>query len=303
MERTVTVRVPGTSANCGPGFDAIGIACNLYNELTLTLDKKERLSIEIEGNGKASIPLDDSNIVWKAIQYLLKRARMEYQGAKIRMVNRIPLASGLGSSAAAIVAGLAAANAAVGSVFDRQQIFQMATEIEGHPDNVAPAVFGGVTLSVLQQGRAECLSFVPDKRLSLVVVVPGFDLSTKVARKALPQTVPLSDAVYNVGRAALLAGALARGEYEYLRSALLDRLHQPYRKHLIPGMYEVFKAALQNGAYGAVLSGAGPCLLAFANTRETEIGEAMAAAFGAHDIRAEYKLLEIDRQGVLVLSS
>lgn len=302
MEKTVTVRVPGTSANCGPGFDAVGIACNLYNELTLMLDQKGQLVIEVEGDGKESIPRDASNIVWTAVQYVLKQAGKNYRGAKIHMLNRIPLARGLGSSAAAIVAGLAAANEAIGSVFNRQQIFQMATDLEGHPDNVAPAVFGGVTLSIVQDGRAECLSFVPEKKLSLVVVVPGFCLSTKLARKALPKKVPLGDAVFNAGRAALLAGALARGEYKFLRSALTDRLHQPYREQLIPGMYEVFEAAVQNGAYGAVLSGAGPCLLAFADAHEDQIGKAMVAAFQAREINAEYLRLEIDTQGVQVVS-
>ena len=171
-DRTVTVRVPGTTANCGPGFDAVGMACTIYNELDLTLYKDPRLSIEVEGEGAETIPLDERNIAWKAVQLLLRRADAPFGGARMRMRNCIPLARGLGSSAAAIVAGLAAANAAIGAPFDRRALLQMATELEGHPDNVAPALYGGVTASVVADGRADTLSFLPACPLRLIVAVP-----------------------------------------------------------------------------------------------------------------------------------
>lgn len=297
----IRIRVPGTTANCGPGFDSIGIACNVYNEMELILRKEDKLTIEVYGEGCKIIPCDARNIVWKSMQGLLKKANSDYKGAWIRMDNRIPLSRGLGSSAAAIVGGLAAANMAIGNVFSKQTLFQMATEIEGHPDNVAPAIFGGVTLSIVKDGKPECLSFLPKLDLKMVVAVPSFNLPTKLARKALPSSVPMEDAVFNVGRAALLAGALLKGDLYHLKNALDDRLHQPYRKKLVPGMEEVFQAANAHGAVGTVLSGAGPCLIAFTVERMEEIGEAMVESFNAYDVEATYSVLEIDAHGVKIL--
>lgn len=300
-EKTVKLRVPATTANCGPGFDSIGIACGLYNELELTLREEDRLTIEVYGEGRQVIPCDERNIVWKAVQTLLEKADAPYKGARIKMTNRIPLARGLGSSAAAIVSGLAAANAAIGSPYGRQTIFQLATQIEGHPDNVAPAIFGGATISIVSEKTARCLSFLPALDLKMVVAVPEFNLSTKAARKALPESVPMQDAVFNVGRAALLAGALIKGDLHHLRYALEDRLHQPYRSPLVPGMPEVFQAALERGAVGAALSGAGPCLIAFAVENMEEIGQAMTNAFKKHDVASAYMILEIEPHGVQLL--
>lgn len=295
---TVRVRVPGTTANCGPGFDSIGIACNIYNELELTLLKEDTVIIEIIGEGKNSIPCDKRNIVWKSIQMLLRKAGQIYHGAHIKMVNNIPLARGLGSSAAAIVSGLMAANIAIGNVFDKQAILQMATEIEGHPDNVAPAIFGGITLSIMKEKQAETLSFMPEGDLKLVVAIPSFNLSTKAARKVLPANISIKDAIFNISRTALLVGSLCKGDLMHLKNALNDKIHQPYREQLIPGMQDVFQAAIQNGALGAVLSGAGPCLIAFTIDHVSEIGEAMVAAFKEHNISSKYLELNIDQQGV-----
>ena len=150
MSVTVKVRVPGTTANCGPGFDAVGIACTIYNELELTLSRKGSLVIEIQGEGTEMIPTDEKNIVWQVIQIVLKKVGKEYQGIHIKMVNQIPLSRGLGSSAAAIVAGLVAANVATGTTLNNDELLDMATAIEGHPDNVAPALFGGITTSVMK---------------------------------------------------------------------------------------------------------------------------------------------------------
>ena len=206
LNRTIRVRVPGTSANCGPGFDAIGVACTIYNDLELTLQKEAGLVIEIEGEGAGNIPCDERNIVLRAIRMVLKRAHLEeeVQGFCLRMTNHIPLSRGLGSSAAAIVAGLKAANALLGNRFSRRDLLQMATSIEGHPDNVAPAIFGGFTISVVTRGRVECFSLMPRMPLKLVVAVPEFPLSTRLARSVLPEEVRMKD----VFRAARRAGAL-----------------------------------------------------------------------------------------------
>ena len=303
LNRTIRVRVPGTSANCGPGFDAIGVACTIYNDLELTLQKEAGLVIEIEGEGAGNIPCDERNIVLRAIRMVLKRAHLEeeVQGFRLRMTNHIPLSRGLGSSAAAIVAGLKAANALLGNRFSRRDLLQMATSIEGHPDNVAPAIFGGFTISVVTRGRVECFSLMPRMPLKLVVAVPEFPLSTRLARSVLPEEVRMKDAVFNVSRAALLVAALTKGQPRFLRNAFADALHQPYREKLIPGMKDVFRAARRAGALGASLSGAGPCLIAYTLEDEAAGGEAMVEAFAGHEIEAHALQLSIDAHGARLL--
>ena len=303
LNRTICVRVPGTSANCGPGFDAIGVACTIYNDLELTLKGEEGLVIEIEGEGAANIPADERNIVLRAIRAILKRAHREdeVKGFHIRMTNHIPLSRGLGSSAAAIVAGLKAANALLGNRFSRRELLQMATNIEGHPDNVAPAIFGGFTISVVTRGRVECFSLMPRMPLKFVVAVPEFPLSTRLARSVLPEQVKMKDAVFNLSRAALLVAALTKGQPRFLRNAFADALHQPYREKLIPGMKDVFRAACRAGALGASLSGAGPCLIAYTLENEESVGQAMVEAFQEHEIEAHALQLSLDAHGARIL--
>ena len=300
-QKSVRVKVPGTTANCGPGFDTIGIACNIYNELELTLKKDGPLVIEVTGEGAENIPCDGRNIVWRSIQHLLRKAKLDYKGAHIKMDNQVPLSRGLGSSATAIVAGLMAANEAIGRRFSRKDILCMATEIEGHPDNVAPAIFGGVTVSVVHNGRPESLSFLPQIKMDLIVAVPEFSLSTKAARSVLPAEVSMKDAVFNVSRAALLTAALCSGKKRFLQHAFDDALHQPYRASLIPGMYDVFKAAKSQGALGAAMSGAGPCLIAFSLQNSEAVGSAILEAFARHDVKARYMVLSIDKKGAQIV--
>jgi len=301
MSVTVKVRVPGTTANCGSGFDTIGIACTIYNHMTLTLSPQNHSRIEISGEGAGIIPVDDRNIAFRAIREVLRRTGRNYPGIHIHMENDVPLARGLGSSAAAIVAGLVAANAATGNRLTTQDVFEMATRLEGHPDNVAPAIFGGITVSMVHGGTPRTLRFLPPQPLKLVVAIPDFSLSTRTARQVLPKTVSFQDAVFNVSRAALLVGSLCQGRYESLKYALEDRLHQPYREKLIPGMADVLAAAMAKGALGAALSGAGPCLIAFTQRNESFIGEAMIQAFAQHGIKARYRPLNIDTTGAKVV--
>ena len=306
-ERTIRVRVPGTSANLGAGFDTLGLACNIYNELELTLTHAPGLSFSIEGEGAGRIPEDERNIVWRSVRLLLERAHRdrEYRGAIIRMKNDVPLSRGLGSSAAAIVAGLKAANALLYNHFNRREILHLATEIEGHPDNVAPAIFGGFTVSTTKGRHVDTFAFLPRLRLRFVVAVPDFYLPTKKAREVLPETVPRADAIFNIGRASMLIASLMKGSPQFLRHALDDALHQPYRAKLIPGMYDVFRAAREAGALGTVLSGAGPCLIAFAlehDHQEEAIGQAMQEAFAQHGVQAEIKQLGLDTKGAHIIN-
>lgn len=304
--RTVRVRVPGTSANCGPGFDTLGLACNLYNDLELTLTQEPGLSIDVSGEGAEFIPRDERNIVWQSVTYMLKKTGHErdFRGARIVMENRVPLSRGLGSSAAAIVAGLKAANVLLGNQLNRRELLQLATDIEGHPDNVAPAIYGGFTISTMTEGHAECFALQPRLKLVLVVAVPDFFLPTKEARAVLPATVERKDAIFNISRAAMLVAALCEGNEHFMAHAFDDALHQPYRAKLIPGMYDVFGAARRAGALGANLSGAGPCLIAYVHkslpTAE-RVGQAMQDAFLKHDVKSRILTLSLDTCGAQIL--
>ena len=300
MSVTVKVRVPGTTANCGPGFDTVGVACTIYNSLELTLTNSKKLTIEISGEGEGVIPVNENNIVFKAVQAVMQKTGENFEGLTIKMINHIPLARGLGSSAAAIVGGLLAANQITGNTLTKQELFNMATDIEGHPDNVAPALFGGITISVVQDG-AKHLRFLPARGIIMVVAIPDFQLSTKTARKVLPASVPLEAAIFNISRTAMLVGALCTGDYAHLKYALQDKIHQPYRMPLIPGIKEVFHAAVSNGAFGATISGAGPCLIAFTEENPDQIGNAMVEAFYISNIKSKYLILGIDSQGATLI--
>lgn len=296
---TVKVRVPATTANCGPGFDTLGIACNIYNELELTLFTNEVLEIAVSGEGKQYLPTDDSNLIWHVIKDLLQKTNSSYKGAHIKMHNNIPLSHGLGSSAAAIVAGILAFNLAVGEPFSKEEMLKIATDIEGHPDNVAPAIFGGMTISLQENDAVKTFSFIPKLPLKMIVAVPEFFLATKKARQVLPEKISVKDAAFNIAHAASLVAAMCTGNSDVLRYAFADRLHQPYRAALIPGMYDVFAAAEQAGALGAALSGAGPSLIAFTIDNENAVGAAMVKAFAAHSIDSHYLILDIDAQGAI----
>lgn len=294
---TVTVHVPATTANCGPGFDAIGIACTLYNELELTLLEEAELTIVISGEGEKILAKDEKNMVWKVIKKLLIRTDSNYHGAIIKMHNKIPLSRGLGSSAAAIVGGIAAANYCLGKPLTKKDILDMATQEEGHPDNVAPAVYGGMTSSIRTENGVQTIAFLPKLPLKLIVAVPSFPLPTKKARKILPQSVLMKHALFNVAHVAGLVAGMCTGDANMLHYAFEDKLHQPYRAKLVPGMYDAFEAAKAAGALGSALSGAGPALIAFCIEKERVIGRAMVEALAHNKVQAECLILEIDNNG------
>ncbi len=300
MNETVTVVVPATTANCGAGFDSLGIACNLYNRLTLTLTQGDFLTMEVEGEGQEIIPRTRQNLIVRCIEQLLTTAGDTRRGISVKLENNIPLSRGLGSSSAAIISGLFAANCLVERPLSQKELLSLATSIEGHPDNVAPALMGGCTIAYMESGEAKCFTYQPKEELILVAAVPNFYLSTKKAREALPASVPFGDAAYNASRSALFVGALLTGNAACLADSLNDKLHQPYRAALIPGMQDVFNAAKRAGADGAVISGAGPTLMAFVSTgKQTaqRVGNAMKDAFAATGATAVVHLLSIDTEG------
>ncbi|MBP8743003.1 MAG: homoserine kinase [Acidaminococcaceae bacterium] len=302
MNKKVTVRVPATSANCGPGFDTLGLACNLYNYFTYELID-QGLSLKIEGEGTEKLKAGKNNLAFLSFYKVWDMIVGSKTGLSVIMSNNIPLSRGLGSSSTAIVAGLVAANHLTGNTLSKNEIVQLATEIEGHPDNVAPAILGGMTISYVDNGRASSLKFLPLKPFKLVAVVPDMPLATSLARRAIPKTVPHQDAVFNTSRAALLVGAMLTGDYQHLAAGLDDRLHQPYRAHLIPGMEDAFKAAVNNGAFNAIISGAGSTLMAYVpiNVSCEAVGEAMCKALSEHDLHSVFHILDIDTEGAVVL--
>lgn len=256
----VKVRVPATSANLGPGFDCLGLALNLYNKLEVHEDDK--LRIDVEGDGAELIPADASNLTYRAMKRVYESAGLDCPGFFIRQVNAIPLARGLGSSAAAIVGGLVAANALLDNALDKHELARIACSLEGHPDNVVPCLLGGLAASAMEDNEVFYARTLPHELFSFAAMVPVFALSTKKARQALPDSYPRADAVRNVGRAVLMYAALEQGRGDIMKAASSDRLHQPYRKALIPGWDDVNACAVDAGALAVYLSGAGPTVMA-----------------------------------------
>lgn len=302
MLKKLTIRVPATSANCGPGFDSLGLACTLYNYFTFEIIDSG-LELEVEGEGKSFLHASKNNLAFKSFFKIWNKCTTKRIGLRLKMQNSIPLSRGLGSSSTAIVAGLMAANAFFDNRFSKDDLVNFATAIEGHPDNVAPAILGGFTVSYMEQGIAYSLKISPVKKIQFVAVVPQKPLSTALARKAIPTHVLHQDAVFNTSRSALLIGCLLTGDYQHLSVALEDKLHQPYRASLIAGIEDAFKAAKENGAYNAIISGAGSTLMAYvpAEQNASLVGEAMVKALEESGQAASYHLLELDNLGATIV--
>lgn len=295
---SVTVSVPASTANLGPGFDCLGLALGLRNTVVFS-EAAGGLEVEVTGEGQGRIAADAGNLIVRAAEAAFQTAGRRPAGLRVRAVNAIPVGSGLGSSSAAIVGGLAAANALVGGPLSRADLLRLAAGLEGHPDNVAAAVYGGLTLASAS-GDELLVRSLAAPPLTVAVALPDVRLSTAEARAALPAQVPLRDAVFNIGRALFTVQALLQPDYDLLRSAMADRLHQPYRQALIPGFEAVGAAARQAGAAAVALSGAGPSIIAFAPDRHAEIGAAMQAAFRAAGLASRIFILPVDGQGVQV---
>ncbi|MCB8987340.1 MAG: homoserine kinase [Ardenticatenaceae bacterium] len=294
MQATITI--PATSANLGPGFDCLGLALSLYQSVTFTVRSDPGLVITACGEDAPKIPTDESNLIWQSAELIFERYGQRPLGLHIHQDNQIPIGSGLGSSSSAVLAGLFGANALLGNPLSRAEILQQATDLEGHPDNVAPAVYGGLILGVQEAGGllVESIATPP---LRVVVVLPDFHLPTAEARAALPQQVSLRDAIFNTSRLGLLIRALETADYDKIRAAMQDRLHQPYRLPLVPGLAAAYEAAYAAGAAGVALSGAGPSLIAFAPSGHEAIGAAVTAVFARHQLASRSWILSVDTRG------
>jgi homoserine kinase len=263
--RSVTVRVPATSANLGPGFDTLGLALALYDELTVTATATPGAHVTVVGVGAGEVPTDESNLVVRSIQHTFDHFGIGMPGLKLEAHNVIPHGRGLGSSGAAIVSGVMAAKGLLEGVVecDADTVLRLATELEGHPDNVAPAIFGGLTIAWTTADGPKAKKLIVHRGVSPVVCVPAATMSTALARSLQPASVPHADAVFNVSRSALLIAALIQSP-ELLLEATEDRLHQDYRASAMPETNALIQVLRQHGL-AAVVSGAGPSILVLAS--------------------------------------
>ncbi len=298
---TVTVHVPASTANLGPGFDCLGLALGLHNSVEIGLGGPG-LELHVEGYGSQETPRDGSNLIVSAAHRGFQILGQAIPAMRIKATNRIPLASGLGSSAAAIISGLAAANHLAGGKLTKNDLLGLASELDGHPDNVAASLFGGLTL--VGHGPDGLLSRrISTAELKLVIAVPDLALPTVEMRRILPEEVPLADAVANLANCAFTIEALREGDFALLSASMVDRLHQPYRKQYIPAYDQVFAAALSAGAASMAISGSGPSMIAFAANEQEAISEAMSGALESQGVQHQMLVLPVDDSGLQVVPS
>lgn len=306
MSVTVTVQVPATTANLGSGFDAVGAALSWHS--FVTIEPCDDLVVEVVGEGENEIACDESNIAVKAIKAMLQKlpndvAKPLSKGFRLRLDNRFPLTRGLGSSAAARVGALVAANKLLGEPFSVEQLLKLVTELEGHADNGAAALLGGIVVAVPTEDGVAWARFLPPVELHIALLVPDFPLETEKARAVLPTSVTRADAVFNLGRAALLVASLSTGQIDRLKIAMQDKLHQPYRQALMPWLPQVFEAALNAGALGVHLSGAGPTVAAWCDdeSKAETVAKAMWQSLKANGVNGFWRIVGLDIHGAKVV--
>ncbi len=291
----IRVQVPATTANLGPGFDCLGMALDIWNHVEVEVSSAPQ--VRVEGKGASDLPSGPDNLVYRSILRLLEHVGVDPVPLSVACTNNIPLKRGLGSSAAAIVGGLAAGNRLApvlsgGRVqpLSSDEVLQLAVSIEGHPDNVAPALMGGMVLVVQSaEGPLSSAVRVPED-LRAVLFIPEVTIATEDARSVLPGAIGWEDAVFNMGRTALLVNAMNTGRLEELATATEDRLHQPYRRQLFPAMKVIFEGAMKGGALGVFLSGSGPTVLALTHGREVTVAYEMAEAARQASVPGEVKV-------------
>jgi homoserine kinase len=297
------VRVPASTSNLGPGFDCFGLALKLYLTVSATpiADTSEPCRVTTTGAKENEVlPRNAVNLIYRAMSFAAHREGVALPCVELNVHNEIPLASGLGSSAAAIVAGIKLSLLLTGKSISAQSILNYATEFEGHPDNVAASIFGGFVANCIRSD-ATVLStkFEWPGKIRVVVVSPHSQLPTHVARAALPRTITRLDAVHNLQRTAIFTAAIAQQRYDLLREAMRDRLHQPYRESLVPGLAEALALPHMPGLLGIALSGAGPSIVALVDDNEDEIGARLANCFTARNVESTTRVLDVDNEGFL----
>ena len=293
----IKIRIPATSANIGPGFDTIVLAVNLYNYVTM----EEHDGLIIESMDGVEVPTDETNLIYSTAKHLYELCGVTFRGLKIGQINQIPFARGLGSSSACIIGGLKGANRLMGNPVPDAELVNIAARIEGHPDNTAPALMGGLVTSVFAGSRVYYVKQEIKNDLKFVALIPDFELKTSEARAVLPDAIPRADGVFNLSRAALMSVSLYSGNYQNLRVAAEDRIHQPYRLKLIQGGAEAMEACYNRGAYAAFISGAGPTIMAIVSTEIPDFSENIAKSLvelGLDGWRVH--TMEIDNVGTII---
>ncbi len=273
----------------------------LRNTVELT-ETDTGLTVEVFGEGEELVPLDETNTCVIAARRVFDAVGYTPTGLRCHMQHEIPVSRGMGSSGVAIVAGAFAANHLCDKALSTDSLISICSDLEGHPDNVVPSLLGGLSVSGPRYGSITYRTYDVPSDLSAVVAVPDFVLETKLAREALPATVPMEDAVYNACSVGFLIGAMLTGDYGLLKAGTDDRLHQPYRASLVPGLADVMAAAVESGGHSAALSGAGPTVIALASKHKDDVASAMAAAFQVHGISCRTMILAIDNEGAQVVN-
>ena len=308
----VSVKVPASSANIGPGFDCLGMALPIYNTITIEETVLPGTGIEINVMSEEenidemvfdNIPKDENNLIYKAVEMLYNSIGQEPSELKINIQTGIPITRGLGSSSSIVVGGLLAANKLLGNPADETALLAIATEVEGHPDNVAPAILGGVVLAAQEADGtlSYCKLDWPDE-WDITVCIPDFELSTEIARSILPKEVPMQDAIFNAKHLAMLIQAINKKDEKLMKVALKDKLHQPYREKLVPGMKEIMEAFVhEDGVLGCVLSGAGPSMLVISHKYDLDkIKSTVKDLWERQNIKADVRTMKVEEQGAVI---
>ncbi len=293
----VSIKIPATSANLGSGFDSLGLAINLYN----TVDMQQADGIYISSSDGSKVPRGESNLIYRTSKRLFEECGKQFTGLEIVQTNGIPMTRGLGSSSACIVGGLLGANRLMGDALSQSELINYAASLEGHPDNSTPALMGGLVTSVLDKGIVHCVKQEIHGNLKLIAFIPDFKLSTEKARACLPKTIPHSDAVFNLSRAALMSVSLYSGAFENLKCAADDRLHQQHRIGMIKFGSEIFDTAYNLGAYAVYISGAGPTIMAMVDGADDSFEIRAKQTLEQNKITGYLiKTFEIDNRGATV---
>lgn len=295
MNQAFTLRVPASSANLGPGFDALGVALKVYLECRFR--QSQTLSIRVTGRDAHLIPATDANLIWQTALAVAARMRLPLPPIDLEICNDIPLGKGLGSSAAALTAGVVIAAQLLNLNWKPGRILDEAARLEGHPDNVAACVLGSIVATAVDPGgNTRAIRLEMPKQFSLSVVVPNYAVPTREARAVLPDCYSLPDVVFNIQRASLLIAALAKGDASVFPAVLDDRIHQPYRAQLVPGLTEILRMR-KPGLLGCALSGAGPAVLVFHERGSEDVCELVRNVFAMHGCTTEVVSAGISETG------
>ena len=293
----IRVRVPATSANMGPGFDTLGIALKLYNDFEF---RETEEGLKFSGMPKEFC--NEKNIIYQAMKHCFDKAGYKIKGLEISEIKQdVPVSRGLGSSSTCIVGGLVGANEILGKKFSENELLEMAVEIEGHPDNVAPALLGGMVVAIVDENKTFYDKIDVKNGIKFVSIIPNFRLSTKKARSVLPKEISLKDGVYNVSRAALMVACFSSGKYELLKHACKDAFHQNYRSKLIPGFEEVYNKSYELGALGCYLSGAGPTIMVIIDEKDERFSNELKNFLKIKELEWNVLELSLDDAGATII--